>query len=91
MDFRRKKTDMEPLHINGECVERVPVFKFLGIHITVDLSWTINTNHMVKKTQHDSAVRILPSSENTHKTPPGGETLGVSVCMHFMHLETEPL
>ncbi|KAK0155353.1 putative RNA-directed DNA polymerase from transposon BS [Merluccius polli] len=51
MDFQRKTTDMEPLHINGECVERVPVFKFLGRHITEDLSWTTNTHHMVKKAQ----------------------------------------
>ncbi|KAK0151012.1 hypothetical protein N1851_007892 [Merluccius polli] len=42
---------MELLHINGECVERVPVFKFLGTHITEDLFWTTNIHHMVKKAQ----------------------------------------
>ena len=52
MDFRRKKADMEALHINGECVERVPVFKLFGTHITENLSWTTNTHHMVQEAQH---------------------------------------
>ena len=42
---------MEPLHINGDCVERVSIFKFLGTNITEDPSWTTNTHHMVKKAQ----------------------------------------
>ena len=61
MDFQRKKTDMEPLHINWECVERVPVFKFMGTHITEDLSWTTNTHHMVKKAlEGETADVFLP-------------------------------
>lgn len=51
IDFRRKRADTEQLHINGECVERVPVFNFLGTHIAEDISWTTNTHHMVKKAQ----------------------------------------
>ncbi|XDV25252.1 hypothetical protein PO909_029198 [Leuciscus waleckii] len=37
--------------INGEEVERVNDIKFLGLHITKDLTWTINTSHLVKKAQ----------------------------------------
>ncbi len=40
MDFRRHKANPTPLHINGDCVERVSVFKFLGTHISEDVSWS---------------------------------------------------
>ena len=40
-----------PLYINGECVERVTSFKFLGIHISADLSWSVNTTALVKNSQ----------------------------------------
>jgi hypothetical protein len=51
MDFHRKRADTEPHHINWECVEMVPVFKFLGKHITENLSWSTTSHHMVKKDQ----------------------------------------
>ncbi|KAI3360268.1 hypothetical protein L3Q82_014582 [Scortum barcoo] len=34
-----------------EAVERVNNIKFLGIHITSDLTWSMNTAHLVKKAQ----------------------------------------
>ncbi|KAI3367117.1 hypothetical protein L3Q82_008187 [Scortum barcoo] len=34
-----------------EAVERVKNIKFLGIHITSDLTWSMNTAHLVKKAQ----------------------------------------
>lgn len=37
-----------PLTINKEEVERVPSFKFLGTHITEDLTWSDNTTALVK-------------------------------------------
>ena len=41
-----------PLCINnGEEVERVSNIKFLGLHITSDLTWSANTSHLVKKAQ----------------------------------------
>lgn len=48
MDFRKRSTDLAPLSINGECVDRVHSFKFLGVHITDNLSWTAA---VVKKAQ----------------------------------------
>ncbi|KAI3354567.1 hypothetical protein L3Q82_019070, partial [Scortum barcoo] len=36
---------------SGEAVERVNNIKFLGIHITSDLTWSMNTAHLVKKAQ----------------------------------------
>uniref|UniRef100_UPI0037E88240 NLR family CARD domain-containing protein 3-like n=1 Tax=Semicossyphus pulcher TaxID=241346 RepID=UPI0037E88240 len=51
VDFTKKKTDIQPLHISGECVERVSDFRFLGVHISEDLTWGTNTAELVKKAQ----------------------------------------
>ncbi|KAI3363758.1 hypothetical protein L3Q82_001370 [Scortum barcoo] len=45
------RTEHAPLLIHGEAVERVNNIKFLGIHITFDLTWSMNTAHLVKKAQ----------------------------------------
>ncbi|XP_037834516.1 uncharacterized protein LOC108251624 [Kryptolebias marmoratus] len=49
VDFRRTQTKHAPLSINGAVVERVSSTKFLGVHISEDLSWTINTAAVAKK------------------------------------------
>ena len=51
IDFRRNKAKPEPLFINGDEVEQVATFKFLGTTISQDLSWTENTTAIVKKAQ----------------------------------------
>ena len=51
IDYRKKQDTHTPLHINGEAVERVSSFKFLGTHISENLSWAINTTAIVKKAQ----------------------------------------
>lgn len=51
VDFRRRKSDLQPICINGEDVERVTSFKFLGAHIDADLQWSTNTTETVKKAQ----------------------------------------
>lgn len=52
VDYRRtRKTAHAPFFIHREEVERVDNVKFLGIHITSDLTWTLNTSHLVKKAQ----------------------------------------
>ncbi len=51
VDFRRVHTQHAPLTINGATVERVSSTKFLGVHITEDLSWTNNTTALAKKVQ----------------------------------------
>ncbi|KAI2646963.1 hypothetical protein H4Q32_030697 [Labeo rohita] len=43
MDFRRNSVDHPPLTIDSSAVERVSSTKFLGVHITEDLTWTTNT------------------------------------------------
>ncbi|KAI3369025.1 hypothetical protein L3Q82_025435 [Scortum barcoo] len=50
VDFRKVKREThDPIHINGMAVERVSSFKFLGIHISENLSWTANTSSLIKK------------------------------------------
>ncbi len=51
VDFRRVHTQHAPLTINGAIVERASSTKFLGVHITEDLSWTNNTAALTKKAQ----------------------------------------
>ncbi len=51
VDFRRVHTQHAPLTINGATVESVSSTKFLGVHITEDLSWTYNTAALAKKAQ----------------------------------------
>ena len=52
VDFRKSKASIHtPIHINGAEVERVTNFKFLGVHISQDLSWSLNTSTLIKKAQ----------------------------------------
>ncbi len=52
MDFRRNSVDHPPLTIDTSTVERVSSTKFLGVHITEDLTWTTNTK---SPRRHNSA------------------------------------
>ncbi|KAK3573033.1 hypothetical protein QTP86_012229 [Hemibagrus guttatus] len=62
-DFSTKQQrNYQPFIINGTPVERVDSFRYLGVHIMQDLSWSCHVNTLVKKAQHAS----LPS-----KTPKG--------------------
>lgn len=50
VDFRKERRGShDPIHINGMAVEPVSSFKFLGTHISEDLSWNTNTSSLVKK------------------------------------------
>ncbi|KAK0134133.1 hypothetical protein N1851_030305 [Merluccius polli] len=51
MDFRKIRQAHTPLLINGEQVETVNTFRFLGTHISADHSWTHNIGVLVKKAQ----------------------------------------
>lgn len=51
IDFRRKKVDPQPLFTKGSCVERVPDFKFLGVHIEEHLTWGVHTTAVIQKAQ----------------------------------------
>lgn len=49
VDFRRKKTPLLPLTIGGETVEQVESFKFLGTHISNNITWDVNCTAILKR------------------------------------------
>ncbi len=71
MDFRRNSVNHPPLTIDSSTVGRVSSTKFLGVHITEDLTWTTNTMSLSKKAQqrlHFSppAEKSKPPSTHPH-------------------------
>ncbi len=67
MDFRRNSVDHPPLTIDSLTVERVSSTKFLGVHITEDLTWTTNTMSLLKKAQQRlHYLRRLKRASPTH-------------------------
>ena len=51
VDFRKSKSVPSTLIVNNSEVEIVDSFKFLGIHITSNLSWSLHARYMCKKGQ----------------------------------------
>ncbi|XP_076742340.1 uncharacterized protein LOC143419457 [Maylandia zebra] len=50
VDYRKRPVrEHQPIHINGVKVERVSSFKFLGVNITEDFSWTLHTDTAIRK------------------------------------------
>ncbi|KAK3561725.1 hypothetical protein QTP86_012698 [Hemibagrus guttatus] len=68
IDYRRKKTDILPLIISGDCVERVADFCLLGIYIEEDLTWSVNTSELLKKAQQRlHFLRVLRKNNITQR------------------------
>lgn len=68
MDFRRRKLDIQPLYISEDRVERVPDFRFLGVHFMENLAWDVNTAELAKKApQRLYFLRILRKSNISQK------------------------
>uniref|UniRef100_A0A670HMJ2 Large ribosomal subunit protein uL10 n=1 Tax=Podarcis muralis TaxID=64176 RepID=A0A670HMJ2_PODMU len=72
-----QKSNVQPLLIDGVCVERVTTFRFLGIELQEDLSWSVNTRGLVKE---GAAETVL--FENTKEKPSSTETAAclLSLC-----------
>ena len=49
VDYRKKRTKHSPILIDGVAVEQVESFKFLGVHITIKLTWSKHTKTVVKR------------------------------------------
>lgn len=52
-DFTRSGVRKQnlPLHIHGEIAETVESLKYLGVTLTVQLTWSTNISQLVKKAQ----------------------------------------
>ncbi|KAK1793838.1 hypothetical protein P4O66_001565 [Electrophorus voltai] len=46
---KKQEWHYQPVRINGTTVERVDSFRYLGVHISQDLSWSRHTNSLAKK------------------------------------------
>ncbi|KAI3354853.1 hypothetical protein L3Q82_004545 [Scortum barcoo] len=49
VDFRRGRHLPSPLYIGGTAVEVVSSFRYLGVHISDDLTWSKNTSCLIRK------------------------------------------
>ncbi|KAI4899158.1 hypothetical protein NFI96_009297 [Prochilodus magdalenae] len=68
MDFRRPRSQAHPpVYISGAAVEQVTSFKFLGTHISSDLTWSLNPSVLVKKAQQ--RLYFLRSLKKVHLSP----------------------
>ncbi|KAK1784942.1 hypothetical protein P4O66_018370, partial [Electrophorus voltai] len=48
---KKQERHYQPVRISGTTVERVDSFRYLGVHISQDLSWSRHTNSLAKKTR----------------------------------------
>ncbi|KAK1788592.1 hypothetical protein P4O66_002668 [Electrophorus voltai] len=46
---KKQERHYQPVSISGTTVERVDSFRYLGVHISQDLSWSRHTNSLAKK------------------------------------------
>ncbi|KAK1795768.1 hypothetical protein P4O66_008834, partial [Electrophorus voltai] len=46
---KKQEWHYQPMRINGTTVERVDSFRYLGVHISQDLSWSCHSNSLAKK------------------------------------------
>ena len=53
VDYRKRRTEHAPIHIDGAVVEQVESFKFLGVHITNKLEWSKHTKTTVKRARQN--------------------------------------
>jgi hypothetical protein len=60
MDYRKRRAEQAPINIDGAVVERVGSFKFVGVHITNELSRSKHTKTVVTRArQHLFPLRRL--------------------------------
>ena len=51
VDFRKNRTQIRELEVNGESVERVETYKYLGVHIDNRLTFADHIHHTYTKCQ----------------------------------------
>ena len=68
VDFRKSRGGTHtPIRINGTEVECVTSYRFLGVHISEDLSWTLNTSKLIKKAHQ--RLFFLRKLKKAHLSP----------------------
>lgn len=51
VDYRRHQREQAPIHIDGAGVERVKSLKFLSVHITDYLKWSLHIDSVAKEVE----------------------------------------
>lgn len=51
VDFRRSQPQLQPVTIEGDIVEVVETYKYLGLHLDHRLDWSVNTDVLYRKGQ----------------------------------------
>ena len=59
VDYRKRRTEHDPILIDGAVVEQVESFKFLGVHLTNKLTWSKHTKTVVLRAQNLFPLRRL--------------------------------
>ncbi|KAI4904925.1 hypothetical protein NFI96_004658 [Prochilodus magdalenae] len=68
MDLRRSRSQAHPpIYISRAAIEQVTSFKFLGTHISSDLTWSLNSSVLVKKVQQ--RLYFFRSLKKVHLSP----------------------
>ncbi len=96
VDYRRQSREHTPITIDKTPVERVTSFKFLGVHITEDLTWSAHTDAVLKKAhQRLFFLRRLRKFGTSPRILRSFYTCTVESiltgCNHRLVLETAPL
>ena len=68
VDYSKRQAEQASINIDEAVVERVESFKFLGVHITNELSWSKHTKTVVKRARQN----LFPpqETENIWHGPP---------------------
>ncbi|KAK3541751.1 hypothetical protein QTP86_002393 [Hemibagrus guttatus] len=67
VDFRRPSPQLEPVTINGHCVEFVKTYKYLGVQLDDRTDWTANTDALCRRGQSRLYFLRRPASFNICK------------------------
>ncbi|KAI4876081.1 hypothetical protein NFI96_005743 [Prochilodus magdalenae] len=59
VDFRRGRHAHLPLHVGGSAVEVVSSYRYLGVHLSNNLTWSNNTSSLVRK---GTPAALLPQA-----------------------------
>jgi hypothetical protein len=60
VDYRKRRAEPTPIHIDGAVVEWAESFKFLGVHVTNKLSWSKHTKTVVKTVMKMARQHLFP-------------------------------
>ena len=68
VDFRKGSRVHPTQGIDETMVERVNYFEFFRVHTTKDLTWSLNTSHLIRKAkQHHHFIRRLTRVNLPHQ------------------------